>query len=66
MAKRRNIGGQYYSVREKNTSAGKKGTIIGKWSPSKSTKDVVSIVKKATKTTHSRYKNTFKWLSESD
>ena len=25
----------YYSVRVKNTSAGKKGTIMGKWSPKK-------------------------------
>ena len=25
----------YYSVRVKNTSVGKKGTIIGKWKPKK-------------------------------
>jgi hypothetical protein len=25
----------YYSVRVRNTSSGKKGTIIGKWSPKK-------------------------------
>jgi len=35
MAKRVNIGGTYMNVRERSTSAGKKGTFIEKWSPSK-------------------------------
>ncbi len=29
------VTNSYYSVRVKNTSAGKKGTIIGKWTPKK-------------------------------
>lgn len=33
MSKRVNIGGTYMEQRERNTSAGKKGTFIGKWSP---------------------------------
>lgn len=32
MAIRRNIGGRYVEVREKNTNKGHKGTIIKKWS----------------------------------
>lgn len=36
MAKRVNVGGTYMAQREKNTSAGAKGTFIGKWSPNSS------------------------------
>ncbi len=33
MSKRVNTGGTYMEVRERSTSAGKKGAFIGKWSP---------------------------------
>ncbi len=33
MATRRLIRGKYYSVRERDSSKGRKGTIIGLWSP---------------------------------
>lgn len=29
------VTGSYYQIRQKTTSAGTKGTIIGKWSPPK-------------------------------
>lgn len=32
MGTRRNLGGRYVEVREKNTSKGKKGTIMKNWS----------------------------------
>ena len=35
MAVKRKIRGKYCEVRERNTSAGKKGSIIRKWSPPK-------------------------------
>ncbi|MEC8221157.1 MAG: hypothetical protein VX028_03720 [Nanoarchaeota archaeon] len=41
MSTRRNVGGKYMEVREKNTSKGNKGTIMKKWS-SKSKKETNS------------------------
>lgn len=35
MAKRRNIGGRYVETRERSTSKGGKGTIMGNWSSGK-------------------------------
>lgn len=32
MAKRRNIGGRYVETRERSTSKGARGTIMGNWS----------------------------------
>ena len=48
MAKRRKDGGRYVNVREKNTSKGKKGTIMGDWKPKKKTTNRKSLVTKTT------------------
>jgi len=66
MAKRVNVNRRYMLQREKSTSAGAKGTFMGKWSPKKSTKSNSSIIKQAVSKTHSQYKKTFKWLGEND
>ena len=44
MTTRRNIGGRYVEVRERNTSKGHKGTILGNWSSKPKTKKVDNIL----------------------
>ena len=66
MAKRVNINGTYMLQRERNTSAGAKGTFIGKWSSSSSSSSAKSIVSKATRETHLEYKKAFRWLANND
>ena len=39
MAKRINVGGRYMNVRERNTSKGKRGTFIKRWTHKKTIKD---------------------------
>lgn len=67
MSKRVNIGGTYMSQRERNTSSGKKGSFIGKWSPQKksSSAQYRAGLRGAQKAIN-QYGNTLDWLGGKD
>lgn len=54
MAKRRNVGGTYMNVREKDSTKGKKGTIMGKWSPNDSKEKEIKKTTQAKKSTSTK------------
>jgi len=67
MSKRVNIGGTYMEVRERSTSAGKKGTFIGKWSPQKNTQSAqYQAAKRGAQKAIKQYGNTLRWLGGDD
>jgi hypothetical protein len=65
MSKRVNVGGSYMSVRERNTSLGKKGTFIGKWSPNKNSVSSTVASRSASRTIKNHSK-ALDWLGGGD
>ena len=67
MSKRVNVGGTYMNIREKSTSAGKRGTFIGKWSPkTNSSSAQYQAGKRGAKKAIKQYGNTLQWLGGGD
>lgn len=67
MSKRVNVGGTYMKIRERSTSAGKKGTFIGKWSSKNSSQSAqYQAGKKGAQKTIKQYGNTLRWLGGDD
>jgi len=69
MAKRVNIGGTYMSQRERNTSAGKKGSFIGKWSSNSKSSTTSAQFKaglRGAQKAINQYGNTLDWLGGKD
>lgn len=56
----------YMKVREKSTSAGKKGTFMGKWSPTSSGTAQAKTGQRAARQSVSQYGSTLKWLGGAD
>jgi len=54
----------YMKARERSTSAGKKGTFIGKWSSKKMGTAQARAGEKGTAKTVKQFGNTLKWLGE--
>jgi hypothetical protein len=55
----------YYATRERSTSAGPKGSIIGKWSPNEAA-GTASAIRSSAEKTNKQFDKTFKWLGGKD
>lgn len=66
MSKRVNVRGTYMIQREKSTSAGAKGTFIGKWSPSNVGTAQGDFGKKSAQQVIKNYGRTLDWLGGGD
>ena len=66
MAKRVNVRGTYMIQRERNTSAGPKGSFIGKWSPSSAGTAQGVFGRQSANQAVKSYKRTFEWLGGAD
>lgn len=56
----------YMKVRERSTSAGKKGTFIEKWSPTSRGTAQAKVGRRAAKQSVSQFGKTLKWLGGAD
>jgi len=65
MVKRVNVKGRYMLQREKSTSAGAKGTFIGKWSSNASSASAQAARRGASRTIKS-HRKALKWLGGED